>query len=81
MSVLSTYPFDLVLANLNKLVILRSLTLFNNLLNQRGHLILSGILVEESNEVKEAFLKLSDLELFEEVIKEEWIGFVLKKNP
>jgi len=80
-SALSTYPFDLVLANLNKLVILRSLTLFNNLLNQRGHLILSGILVEESNEVKEAFLKLSDLELFEEVIKEEWIGFVLKKNP
>jgi len=77
---LSASPFDLVLANLNKLVILRSLKLFNNLLNQAGHLILSGILVEESDEMKKALLKLSDLELVEEIIKEEWIGFVLKKS-
>jgi len=74
------FCFDLVLANLNKLVILRSLKLFNNLLNQAGHLILSGILVEESDEMKKALLKLSDLELVEEIINEEWIGFVLKKS-
>ncbi len=73
--------FDLVLANLNKSVILRSLHLFDDLLNQDGHLILSGVLVEEADEVKKAFLKYADLELVEEVIKEEWIGFVLKKCP
>ena len=73
-------PFDFILANLNKLVILRSLRLLDDLLNQGGQLILSGILVEEADELKGAFLKFPDLELVEESMKEEWIGFLLKKS-
>jgi len=52
----------------------------DELLNQGGQLILSGILVEEADESKGAFLKLPDLELVEETMKEEWIGFLLKKS-
>ncbi len=76
----SSNRFDLILANLNRLVILKSLQSFNDLLNQNGYLIFSGVLVEEADELKEAFLKNDDLEFFEEIIKEEWIGFVLRKN-
>ena len=49
-------------------------------MNQNGYLILSGVLVEEADELKRAFLKYNDLKLVEEVIKEEWMGFVLRKG-
>ena len=45
-----------------------------------GELILSGILVEEADELKGAFLKFPDLELVEETMKEERIGVLLKKS-
>ena len=45
-----------------------------------GELILSGILVEEADEWKGAFLKFPDLELVEETMKEERIGVLLKKS-
>ncbi len=73
-------PFDFILANLNKQVILRSLRPLDELLNQGGQLILSGILVEEADVLKGTFLKFPDVELVEETMKEEWIGVLLIKS-
>jgi len=76
----SSQPFDLILANLNKLAIMKSLHSINDLLKHDGHLVLSGISVEEENELKATFVKYPDLKLVDEMIKEEWVGFVLRKN-
>jgi len=72
--------FDFVLANVNKLVILNSLPAFNQLLNPNGRLILSGILVEEGEQLKRAFLEYSFLTLVEEMSQGEWVGYVLEKR-
>lgn len=76
----SDIRFDLILANLNKTVILKLFKQFNQVLARDGCLILSGILEEEADEAKKYAARFSDLTLIEETRVDEWGGFVLKKR-
>lgn len=77
----SNLSFDLIMANLNKTEIFKLRHGLERILKNSGYLIISGILQEEHSEVQEQFSKSSGLKIIEVVNKEDWMGFVLKKEP
>lgn len=71
--------FDLILANLNKSIILHALDKMVRLLNPDGRIILSGLLQEDSAALKKRLAKKSDMRFLEERRAEEWMGFAYQK--
>jgi ribosomal protein L11 methyltransferase len=66
------FAYDLVLANINKNVIFKSLHKIKQQLNKDGVLLLSGILVEDLTELK-AIIAQNDFQLEELKEKQNWI--------
>ena len=73
-----TEPADIILANINKNVLLAELPEYAKLLSPEGHLILSGFYEQDIIELKEAAKKLA-LEFLEEETKNQWAVVVFKK--
>ena len=70
--------FDVILANINRNVLLQLIPGFREVLRNNGLLILSGIMLNDMVSLQQAAAGWSEqLEKFE---KNEWISLVLKKN-
>lgn len=69
--------FDVVLANINKHVILENLTSINNHLNQQGILLISGILEDDREEMLIVLYNYR-LRLEKELIKTGWLCLKLQ---
>ncbi len=72
-------PFDIILANINKNVLLDELKIYSNLLISGGYLLLSGFYTEDIDDlVQEA--KKHSLELLKTSSKDNWAALILQKN-
>lgn len=69
--------FNLILANINKHVLMSENTTLINILENNGILILSGLLHEDEVDIK---AKYEALEFIEKEEKNEWIALVYKKS-
>lgn len=72
--------FDVILANINKNVIISYLPEFYQLLRTPGFIILSGILEEEGKAVEDAVGKYFEWQILNQMQQGEWLGFVIKQE-
>lgn len=81
MSLSSQIPdekFDIILANINRNVILNYLQQLKNSLNKNGLLLLSGLLSSDKSDILDA-CKTLNLELIRESERNNWIRLLLKQ--
>ena len=78
-SVIPGQRFDLVLANINRQVLLEMLPALTVRLAENGVLILSGILIEDEKIMREALTP--SLAVVEKLQKGEWLALVVRKLP
>jgi len=69
----SEIKFDVILANINKNVIIENLTLLSEQLNNGGQVLLSGLLKEDKDEILSIATELR-LKLKKELIRNNWIA-------
>jgi ribosomal protein L11 methyltransferase len=72
-------PFDIVLANINKNVLLDEMTIYAELLPSQGYLLLSGFYTEDVEDLVQAALPFG-LELLKKSSKDNWAALILKKD-
>ena len=77
--VVSEHSFDLILANINRNVLLEYGAEFAKKLAGNGHLVLSGLLIEDVPVVEAAYREVS-LYCEREVKEEAWAACVFRKN-
>ena len=65
--------FDIILANINKNVIIENLPLLSSQLNNCGHVLLSGLLKEDKDDILSIATELG-LKLKKELIRNNWIA-------
>ena len=69
----SEIKFDVILANINKNVIIENLVLLSEQLNNGGQVLLSGLLKEDKDEILSIATELR-LKLKKELIRNNWIA-------
>lgn len=69
----SEIKFDIILANINKNVIIENLALLSTQLNNGGQVLLSGLLKEDKDEILSIATELR-LKLVKELIRSNWIA-------
>ena len=69
--------FDIILANINKNVILENLSSLNNQLNPNGTLLLSGLLIDDKDDVLNVASSL-DLKVFNTIERNKWLSIRLQ---
>jgi len=69
----SDIRFDIILANINKNVIIENLALLSNQLNNGGQVLLSGLLKEDKDEILSIATELR-LKLKKELTRNNWIA-------
>ncbi len=74
---LKNVKFDLVLANINKHILLEIFNEIKNVCTPNGILILSGLLESDYDEIKRQYIQIGFTAL-EFLQKDEWIGIVFK---
>lgn len=72
-------PFDIVLANINKNVLLDEMNIYSDLLVDEGYLLLSGFYTEDIPDLEACAMKLG-LHLLDQGSKENWAALILQKN-
>ena len=72
-------PFDIVLANINKNVLLDEMNIYSDLLVDKGYLLLSGFYTEDIPDLEACAMKLG-LHLLDQGSKENWAALILQKN-
>ncbi|WP_026950700.1 50S ribosomal protein L11 methyltransferase [Algoriphagus mannitolivorans] len=72
-------PFDIVLANINKNVLLDEMQIYAELLEPQGYLLLSGFYSEDIQDLLEVAKPLG-LELLESSTKDNWAALILQKK-
>ena len=72
----SEIKFDIILANINKNIILENLVLLNEQLNNGGQILLSGLLESDKEEILTVATELH-LKLKKELIRNNWIAVQL----
>lgn len=72
-------PFDIVLANINKNVLLDELDIYAGLLEPQGFLLLSGFYTEDIEDLVQAAEPLG-LELKKQSAKDNWAALILQKK-
>ena len=72
-------PFDIVLANINKNVLLDEMTIYADLLVDKGYLLLSGFYTQDIADLIECATPLG-LKLLKEGSKDNWAALILQKN-
>jgi ribosomal protein L11 methyltransferase len=65
--------FDVILANINKNVIIENLALLTEQLNKEGQILLSGLLGNDKDEILSIATELR-LKLKKELIRSNWIA-------
>jgi ribosomal protein L11 methyltransferase len=71
-------PFDIVLANINKNVLLDEMEIYAALLPSKGYLLLSGFYTEDIEDLVQAALPFG-LEFLKRSSKDNWAALILKK--
>ncbi|NPV10882.1 MAG: 50S ribosomal protein L11 methyltransferase [Ignavibacteria bacterium] len=71
--------FDLILANIQKNILMDIAEEIQKRIKKGGFIILSGLLIEDQKEIIEKYESLG-CKLIEILIEDEWIGVVLVKN-
>jgi len=71
--------FDLILANIQKNVLLEIASEIKKRIKQGGLVILSGLLFDDKNEIVEKYQSL-DFKLIDVLNEDEWIGVVFEKS-
>ncbi|MFT7427395.1 MAG: ribosomal protein L11 methyltransferase, partial [Algoriphagus sp.] len=72
-------PFDIVLANINKNVLLDEMGIYSDLLIARGFLLLSGFYIEDITDLEQLANQIG-LELIAQQSKDNWAALVLQKK-
>ena len=72
--------FDFILANLNRKVIVRALPELNRHLSVSGHIVITGILQQESSQLSDRLDHVPSLRIVETHSIEDWLGLVLRKE-
>lgn len=72
-------PFDIILANINKNVLLDELEIYASLLKEGGYLLLSGFYTEDIQDLTD-HCKSLDLDLLSQESKDNWAALVMKKS-
>jgi ribosomal protein L11 methyltransferase len=72
-------PFDIVLANINKNVLLDEMEIYSGLLPSKGYLLLSGFYTEDIEDLAQAALPFG-LDLLKKSSKDNWAALILKKQ-
>ena len=72
-------PFDIILANINKNVLLDELKIYADLLLSDGYLLLSGFYTEDIEDLVQEANK-HGLELLKTSSKDNWAALILQKN-
>ena len=72
-------PFDIVLANINKNVLLDEMPIYADLLVDKGYLLLSGFYTQDIADLIECANPLG-LKLLKEGSKDNWAALILQKN-
>lgn len=70
--------FDIVLANINKNVLLDEMSIYSDLLKKGGYLLLSGFYTEDIEDLNECARPLG-LELISRQSKDNWAALILQK--
>jgi ribosomal protein L11 methyltransferase len=71
--------FDIVLANINKHVLINSMAGIKQHLTQDGVVLMSGLLTGDRSDIEKAALQ-ENLSVFEAKEKDNWLCLMLKKN-
>lgn len=71
--------FDIVLANINKNVLLDEMNIYTDLLKDKGFLLLSGFYTEDIEDLNECAKPLG-LELISQQSKDNWAALILQKK-
>lgn len=72
-------PFDIILANINKNVLLDEMSIYADLLADKGYLLLSGFYTQDIADLMECANPLR-LKLLREGSKDNWAALILQKN-
>ncbi|MDF2156664.1 50S ribosomal protein L11 methyltransferase [Algoriphagus sp. CAU 1675] len=72
-------PFDLILANINKNVLLDEMKIYADLLVPKGYLLLSGFYTEDIDDLMEVASPLG-LSLINKQSKDNWAALILQKS-
>ncbi|WP_439489294.1 50S ribosomal protein L11 methyltransferase [Algoriphagus sp.] len=72
--------FDIVLANINKNVLLDEMSIYADLLEKEGFLLLSGFYTEDIEDLNDCAKELG-LELISQQSKDNWAALILQKKP
>ena len=72
-------PFDIILANINKNVLLDEMSIYADLLVDKGYLLLSGFYTEDVADLMECATPLG-LKLMNQGSKDNWAALILQKN-
>jgi ribosomal protein L11 methyltransferase len=78
-SKLPDQKFDVILANINKNVILSYLTQLNCMLHAKSKILFSGLLVNDENDILEACESL-DIQLKKKLTRSNWISLLCAKR-
>ncbi len=70
--------FDLILANIQKNVLIEIAPKIKDKIKEDGLVILSGLLIEDDKDILENYISLG-FKLIEKEIEDEWLGIVIKK--
>lgn len=71
--------FDVVLANINRNILLDQISKYSEVMNPKGHLLLSGFMKEDVDMLIESAKNLG-FEIIKEEKKEQWICLVFQKS-
>ncbi len=74
-----TGPFDIVLANINKNVLLDEMEIYSDLIPPKGYLLLSGFYSEDVDDLMECAEPLG-FNLIKKQSKDNWAALILQKN-
>lgn len=77
MSAVPRQSYDLILANIQRTIILGILDEMQRVLNPEGKMILSGLLLDDESEVREALSRLA-LEIDGRMTENEWLAMVAR---
>lgn len=72
-------PFDIILANINKNVLLDEMSIYADLLVDKGYLLLSGFYTQDIADLMDCATPLG-LKLLKEGSKDNWAALILQKN-
>lgn len=74
---INSYDFDLILANIHTNVLIEIANEIKKRLNPNGKVILSGILINDINEIVKSYERLN-LKLTDKEVENEWAGLVFE---